>query len=361
MSDGEQLLLILSLIYLSGCLLWIDRRTILFASGLGREWKSVVADYRWGNSSGRVFLLNPFPPLGFMVISRLLPVSLSPTNLVAYNVQTIGNSGRPSQSRRIVQIAPHTKFSRRSSELVVDGTPFCDIGDVETAHKLVVLLNKVKGRDEAAREQAISGFWAERLDIRKTEKQIRAVLAATRPVRLVCSLAFFLFFAAVPLTSFWFGVDFSVVVGAVTMLLSALLICSLYLSCHWWHYPTFRRGLGGDLVKMMLCPPTALRACDLIMEKLSVRLDVLPVAALLLHGADREAFLEKYLENLESADVPDDLPDAIRETCLWQNRTILRIGVAAIGGLKRFVHPADCAPASRFEVNQPRKENEDGR
>ena len=244
---------------------------------------------------------------------------------------------------------------------MVDGTPFCDIGDVETAHKLVILLNKIKGRDEAARERAISGFWTERLDVRRTEKQIRAVLAATRPVRLVCSLAFFLFFAAVPLTSFWFGVDFSVVIGAVTMLLSALLICSLYLSCHWRHYPTFRRGLGGDLVKMMLCPPTALRACDLIMEKLSVRLDGLPVAALLLNGADREAFLKKYLENLESADFPDDLPDAIRETCLWQNRTILKIGVAAISGLKRFVHPADCAPASRFEVNQPRKENEDGR
>ena len=345
MSDGEQLLLILSLMYLSGCLLWIDRRTILFASGLGRVWKAVVADYRWGNSSGRVFLLNPFPPLGFMFISHLLPVSLSPTNIVAYNVQTIGNSGRPSQSRRMVPITSNTKFSRKGSELVVDEKPFCDIGDIETAHKLVVLLNKVKECEMPERERAISGFWSERLDVRRTKKLIRTALAASRLMRLACSFAFFLFFAVIPLISIRFGVDFAVVISAPTMLLSALLVCSLYLLCHWRHYPAFRRGLGGDLAKMMLCPPTALRAGDLIMEKLSVRLDALPVAALLLRGAGREAFLREYLADLEAEDAPDDLPDAIRETCLWQNRTILRVGVATIGGLKRFMHAADCAPA----------------
>ena len=133
MSDGERLLLFLSLIYLVDCLLWVDRRTILFASGFGGRWRGVVADYLWGNSSGRLFLLNPLPPLGFLFVARLLPVSLSPTSLVAFNLQTVGNSGRPPQSGRMARIEPGTEFSREGSELLVDGRPFCDVRDAETA------------------------------------------------------------------------------------------------------------------------------------------------------------------------------------------------------------------------------------
>ena len=146
MSDGERLLLFLALIYLSGCLLWVDRRTVLLASGLGRRWRVVVADYLWGNSSGRLFLLNPLPPLGFLFAPRLMPVSLSPSSIVAYNAQTVGNSGRPPQSGRTAAIEPGAAFSCEGPELMVDGRPFCDMGDAWTARTLVALLNPADER-----------------------------------------------------------------------------------------------------------------------------------------------------------------------------------------------------------------------
>ena len=346
MSDGERLLLFLALIYLGDCLLWVDRRTVLFASGLGRRWRSVVADYLWGNSSGRLFLLNPLPPLGFLFVPRLMPVSLSPTSIVAYNAQTVGNSGRPPQSGRTAAIAPGAAFSCEGPELMVDGRPFCDMGDAGTARRLADLLNRIKGCDAAGRERAILGFWRERLGLRGTKERIRAALEACRQERLACSLAFFLFFAVVPLLALRFGVGVAVLAGAAAMLFSAAIVCSVYLSCQRRHFPEARDGLWGDLAKMMLCPPTALRACDLIMQRLSSRLDALPLAALLLRGADRESFLKVYLADLESPELPDDLPDAVRETCLWQNRAIVKAGVSAIPWLKRFAHAADCGMAS---------------
>ena len=130
------------------------------------------------------------------------------------------------------------------------------------------------------------------------------------------------------------------------MIASAAIICVLYHSFHRRHFPDAGEGLWGDLAKMMLCPPTALRACDLIMERMSVRLDALPLAALLLSGADRESFLKGYLADLEEPAFPDDPPDAVRETCLWQNRAIVKTGVAAIPWLKRFTHAAECGMAS---------------
>lgn len=351
MSDGEQLLLVFSLIYLSGCLVWVNRRMVFFSSWFGGTWRVVVADYLWGNSSGRVYLLNPFPPLGFMFVTYLFPVSLSPTNIVAYNVQTVGNSGRPSQSGQMAPVVLSTSFSRRGSELIVDGKSFCNIGDVTTAHKLVVLLNKIKGCDETAREEAIHSFWAERLDVRNAKKQIRTVLTVSRPMRFLCSAAFFLFFAIIPLVSIRCGVDLAVVFGGAAMLLSALIICAAYFFCHRRHYPAFKEGIWGELMKMMLCPPSALRAGDLIMGKLSAPLDALPVAALLLNGSGREVFLKEYLADLESAKIPENLPDVVRATCLWQNQMILKVGATVIPGLKRFMHAVDDGAEAQLGKN----------
>ena len=360
MSDGEQLLLILSLIYLSGCLLWINRRTILFASGLGRNWKAVVADYRWGNSSGRVFLLNPFPPLGFLFMSKLLPISLSPTTIVAYNAQTVGNSGRPPQSRRTALIAPSMRVSRRGSVLIVEGKSFCDIGDTETAHKLVVLLNKIKVLDECSREREICDFWRTRLNVHRSKQEIRGIVIASRNMRLFCSLLFIVTFLILPLASIRLGIGLTVLLGAGMLLSFALAICLMYHSCHRRYFPTCKDGFWGDLTKMMLCPPSAIRACDLIMEKLSARLDALPLAVLLLHGVERDIFFSEYLADLESAYIPDDMPDIVRSTCLWQNQTILRIGIAEIPMLKRFAHRGNCGPTAQHDVNQTRKEKKNG-
>ena len=343
MSDGERLLLFLSLIYLSGCLRWVDRRTILFVSGFGRRWRAVVADYLWGNSSGRIFLLNPVPPLGFLFAFRWVPGSVSPTSIVGVNARTVGNSGRPPQSERTARIDPGTEFSSEGSWLTVDGEPFSDMGDIRTAHGLAEFLNGIKGCDKASREKAILGFWKERLDVRETKRQMRLALAACRPVRMACSWTFFALFVFVPVVAIRFGVGVSVLAGVAVELFSTPLICLLYYFCRRRHDPAFRMGLWGDLFKMILCPPNALRACDLILEKLSRRLDALPLAALLLRGADRESFLNGYLADLEAPAFPDDVPDAIRETCLWQNRAIVKTGVAVIPGLERFVR----APANR--------------
>ena len=357
MSDGEQLLLIVSLIYLSGCLFWIDRRTILITSWFGHRWKAATTDYRWGNSSGSVFLLNPFPPLGFSLVSRLLPISLSPTNIVAYNAQTIGNSGRPRQSGKVAPIVPGTMFSRRGTELLVNGELFSDIGDVKTAHRLAVLLNNIKTSiNPVDREGAISNFWKDRLDVRMAKTMIRVALTESRPLRIYCSTVFLLVFAILPLLAIQYNVGFAVLLGIAVLLPSAVIVCFRYLSCHRKNYPICKIGLGGDIAKMALCPPTALRVSDLITGKLSARIDPLSMAFLLLKGGVRDRFLSDYLADLRLADVSDGFSEVVRETCQWQNRTILRIAVDMMPGLKRYMGARTDKDESQSLNNQEGKE-----
>ena len=356
MSDGEQLLLIVSLIYLSGCLFWVDRRTILLTSWFGKRWKAVTMDYRWGNSSGSVFLLNPFPPLGFSFVSRLLPVSLSPTNIVAYNAQTVGNSGRPRQSGKVSAIVPETKFARRGTGLFVNGELFSDIGDSETAHRLVVLLNNVKSKDPASREHEIGHFWMDRLNVRTAKRMVRAALAESHTLRIYCSTVFVLLFAILPILAIQYNVGFAVLLGIAVLLPSAVIVCFRYFSCHRKNYPICKIGLGGDIAKMALCPPTALRVSDLITGKLSARIDPLSMAFLLLKGGVRDRFLSDYLADLRLADVPDGFSEVVRETCQWQNRTILRIAVDMMPGLKRYMGARTDKDESQSLNNQEGKE-----
>lgn len=356
MSDGEQLLLIVSLIYLSGCLFWVDRRTILLTSWFGKRWKAVTMDYRWGNSSGSVFLLNPFPPLGFSLVSRLLPVSLSPTNIVAYNAQTVGNSGRARQSGKVASIVPETKFSRRGTELFVNGELFSDIGDVKTAHKIVVLLNKIKDIKLDDREGEISSFWKDRLNVLKAKRMIRVALNESRPLRIYCSTVFFLVFAILPLLAIQYNLGFAVLLGIAVLLPSAVIVCLRYLSCHRKNYPICKIGLGGDIAKMAFCPPTALRVSDLIVGKLSAQIDLLPMAFLLLKGDVRDGFLSGYLADLRLADVPDGFSEVVRETCQWQNQTILKIAVDMMPGLKRYMGTWTDKDESQSLNNQEGKE-----
>ena len=347
MTDGEQLFCILSLIYLSGCFVWVDRRMMLFSSWLGGEWKAVVSDYRWGNSSGRIYLLNPLPALGFSFPVRLLPISISPSAVVAYNVQIIGNSGRPRQSKRLVSFSSATQFKRIGSELWADEEILADIGDVCTAHELVVLLNRIKNLDDMeARSRMIDDFWMKRLNVHRTKKIIKHEITLTRFLSIFCLVAFLLLFGLVPvLGDIYNNSGVAVLAGAGLMIAYVPVICSIYYRCHKRFYPLFKIGFWGELVKMLFCPPTALRACDLIAGKFSRGLDILPMAALLLRSGERKDFLNCYLADLNSPKFPKTLANDIREICIWQNQSILKTSLSVMPNLKRFIHQPESKAA----------------
>lgn len=289
----------------------------------GFRWRVVLPDDRWGNSSGRVWLKFPFPPLGFLFVYRRLPVSLSPTHLVSYNLQTIGTCGRARQRAKIVEIRPETRFVRKGARLFVDGAAFCALEDERTAHHLVLLLNGMKNEVPSVREESIRAFWRDRFDCTRAKRWIRAILAESRVMRTVCSIAFLVLFCLLPWVAVWIDFGMSILFGLAVMPIASGMIGWLYARCRRRNRPAFRNDFWSDLVKMVLCPPTALRAADLVMERLSAGLEALPLAKLLLRGDARKDFLCAYLDDLRAPDIPSNLDPVVRETCLWQNRTIL--------------------------------------
>lgn len=87
-TDGQTLLLILALLYLTECLIWVKKHSIAFVSPWGRRWR-VATPISWlGNANGAMLILNPLPPPGRIFLSHLLPISISPAGVCAFTSQT---------------------------------------------------------------------------------------------------------------------------------------------------------------------------------------------------------------------------------------------------------------------------------
>ena len=85
MGEFESLLLILTLIYLSECLVWVRRGALVFASWWGKSFRILHPGTLLGNQRGGLLLANPLPPLGATFISPGFPLSLSPEGAFAYS------------------------------------------------------------------------------------------------------------------------------------------------------------------------------------------------------------------------------------------------------------------------------------
>lgn len=345
MSDGEELLVVLWLIYLTGCFTWLDRRTTMVSSWWGFSWHAHFSNPIWGSGSGSFLLQNIVPAPGSFLAAHILPVSLSPTALVAYNLQCLSDAGRPEQSGRAVELAEIRSLQSDSSSLIVNGTEFCDFASPELAHDFTGLLKRLSQTPIDKRDGIISDFWRSRLQLHAVKNSIRKCLSAVRTLQLLCLCAFFLFFVGFPWAAFTWGTENVVLTCALAMFLSIVPICCEYAQLNKRLFSSHRDGVKADLFKMAFCPVTAIRATDFILEKYFADHDPLPVVCLLLKGNERKTILEKFVRDLTYPLYFDgEVSDVVRETCLYQNRKIVEIASECIPLMRRTVASLEDLP-----------------
>ena len=76
---------------------------------------------------------------------------------------------------------------------------------------------------------------------------------------------------------------------------------------------------------MLLCPPVAVRATDLIMEGILLKYDILALASFLLDGPILDNFLGRYLRDLKHPRIMDTTDPLVHQTCNWHNEQMLRV------------------------------------
>src|SRR5262245_15542754 len=103
MGDLESLLLILAAIYLTECVVWVRRGGVAIHRFWGKVWRVWHPGTLLANDRGAVFLANPLPPFGNVLLSHQSATSLSPEAALSFSAACINPNWRTPQPALLVK------------------------------------------------------------------------------------------------------------------------------------------------------------------------------------------------------------------------------------------------------------------
>lgn len=298
MTDGQTLFVILSLLYLSDCLVWIGRRTVLFYSPWCRQWRASFAGEHFGNTDGSIALLNPLPPLGNNFFGHWTPISISPAGVCAFTLQAFQGMGRPFQTGMVLMYEEISELRADGNHLLLNGSRFVKCFTVEQAITLSELIKRISSEPTEKREKLIRESLISQLAKEEAIKHHDHVSDFAAKMRWTCSAFFIFLYVITPIIVSIYGLVRFVIPVTIVMLFSALFISVTYFIAHKAIYPSLSYDRLSNLVKMILCPPLAIRAVDFLTLNAMSRFHPVLLANLLL-GSESLAFTRAVMSDMK--------------------------------------------------------------
>lgn len=307
MSEGYALILLLCALYLSECFLLIRKRSIAIVSPWGWRWKVAVSSSFLSSARGSLILLNPLLPLGRVFVCHLSPISISPEGVCAFNLQSVLRLGRPDQSSQVFTFDEITRCSTDGNFLDINDARFVECGDKDQARALAELINSAVRSTPAERDRLLRGYIAKRFDGNAVSLRLTGEKLRLNVMRASCLGFFLLLFFVVPVGVGIYGLEPLIIPTALMMVAFAVYISVLFFLVHRRLYPELREERVSHLVKMIFCPPGAIRAADVLTADLLTSYDPVVVASL-FHSPDTDEFIGSYARDLKFP-IKDDLTE----------------------------------------------------
>ncbi len=287
MNDGTFICLILGVIYLLDCLHLVNRNAVVFSAWLGSHCKAAFAGMVGGTRSSGVVLSPLFPPLGQIFITQPLPVSFAPTGVCSFITPALTPAGRPRQVARFVRYDEIKRLSCEVKDVLINGEMFVKCRSPRVAGHITETIRTLAKAPPEERERLIREVVAASFNVAEVRVAVEAFRGSTRVLRIVCNLLWFFMFVVCPILTFGSGVGFLMVPVLVVLLGLHVMAVSGYWRVHkkLMGAESYHRWEGW--VKMVFCPPAAVRALDLISMDLLDRYHPLAVACVL---TDKQEF-----------------------------------------------------------------------
>ena len=335
-SDGQTLLFILVLLYLTECLIWVKKQSIAFVSLPGRRWRLATPISWLGNANGAMLLLNPAPPPGRVFLSHLLPISISPSGVCAFNSQTLPSGARPAtQTGEFLPFSAIQKSETEGAHLVLNGQKFAKCATPKQAKALARIIETVSTVKVSKREAIVKSWLSEQFDRKKARTLWIEAENEIDSIRFWSSLFLVFLFVGAPLLVSFFGLEQMILPVAGAMVVFAVLIAIKFFFAHREFYRAETHERLENLIKMILCPPISTRAADVLTKNLLAEFSPLTVASL-LPGMREEQFVRGFVLDLQHP-LKHEITDAkAEETISWMAAQQLRSALALVERVDRF-------------------------
>jgi hypothetical protein len=297
MTDAQTLLLILCVFYLSDCFLWIRKESLAFVSPSCASWHIAAINSLLGNSRGRFLLMNPFPPFGQIFLSHLAPLSISPDGVCAFNLQSLP-WGRVAHTGQYLHFTEITGSITDGSELLINNQPFAKCASATQATGFAHLINSAAGIDVDDRERLIRASCAKQFAADEAAARLREAGGIMNPIRWMCAILFLFLFVGVPILVTFTGLLRVLIPVGFIMFALATEIAIMFYRGHKTLHPDETQERVESVIKMILCPPIAIRANDSLSKNLLSQYSPIVVADL-LPGASAQQFVRSFILDLQ--------------------------------------------------------------
>lgn len=315
MSDGQTLLLVLVLLYLSECVIWVKRQSVAFVPASDRRWRVAVPRPWLGNASGGFLFLNPLPPTGQIFLSHLAPISISPSGICAFNLQTLPSGARsPAQTGRFIAFREINNSSTDGVYLLVNKERFAKCATSRQARTLATLIGVMSKASPAKREALVPTSIIKQFDTDEAAAALRNGEAIIKPIRWVSAILFLFLFIATPILVVFFGLQSLIIPSAIVMFVLTILTGVLFYRAHRKLYPDETSERFESLVKMILCPPVSIRAADILTKNLLAHYSPIVLAGL---GNSEQQFVRAFILDLQHPLKHEVVDETAQNTINW--------------------------------------------
>jgi hypothetical protein len=334
MSDLELLFLVLALIYAMECACWARRGSVGFRTWMGRRWGIVHPSSLLGNQSGGLILAHPFPPLGNLLLSSQLPLSLSPQAVLAFVASSVNPGGRGPQSGRCFDLDQARNVEAKGKRVCMNGETLLKAPSVTLALHLAQQLRQISQLAPDQRERAIRQIVKESFDTKAIEARWRDFQQRTGSLQMLTNVLFaYLFLAAPAIAWHW---EFAhtwvwLVLGLIAWTLPAAL---LFHRAHKHFFPSAEDERFTGFLLVLLSPATAARAHDLISRHVLETFHPLAMAKVFCTEDELAQFARMVLRELHYPALPQSPRSELAERAESFWRALVRAEVESC--LKRW-------------------------
>ena len=329
-SDGQTLLFILVLLYLTECLVWLKKQSVAFVSTSGRRWRLAAPKSWLGNANGALLFLSPLPPPGQIVLSHLLPVSISPSGVCAFNSQVLPSGSRP--ATQTGEFVPFSSIKQAGSDglyLLLNNEKFAKCATPKQAKALANVITSAAQAKVSKRESIVRSWVAKQFDTRAAEKLWHEAEEEIGSLQEMCTILFLFLFVAVPAIVTVFGLQQLLIPAGATMIALAVLIGIMFYRLHRKFFPAESQERFENLVKMILCPPVSMRAADILTRHLLSDYSPIVVASV-LPGTKEQPFVRAFVLDLQHPLKHEVTEAKAVETIAWATAEQLKASIALV-------------------------------
>ncbi len=330
MTERQQLLGILGLIYLSECIRWVRRGGVVFnrAPDL-RVWRKSPF---LNNPRGDLHLGWPLPPFGEFIVARGLPFSLDVDGLVTAtraNLHPDGPAPQPIQHLTWEECARITVDGER---LLRDRKVFWLADSAAEAARLGSFLRAAGTLPQPQRESWLEGAAQALFDVSTIRSRWESSQTALKPLRLVGSALWTVMFLLLPLAVWRWGWTPPLWIGIPALFIGSFWVARRLHQLHVQWFPEARDERFRIVLLAALSPVTAIRSAEILARPHFEEFHPAAVAMALLPRDPADSFCAQLWRELHHPRLPLPATDAAKGRMLgrWHDRLLGALREAAL-------------------------------